>query len=60
MYLLANFQLTIEILIYAAKRVFRGLQWWYIVRDDYDICLLMLLKCIAIYDSLTNLRYPPQ
>ena len=23
-------------------------------RYDYDICLLMLLKCFAVYDSLTK------
>ena len=26
----------------------------YIIRYDYDICLLMFLKCIAIYESLTE------
>jgi len=24
------------------------------VHHDYDICLLKLLKCIAVYDSLTK------
>jgi len=32
--------------MYDASRCFIA----YVVHYDYDICLLMLLKCIAIYD----------
>jgi len=28
----------------------------FIVRYDYDICLLMLLKCVAIYESLDKIE----
>jgi len=39
--------------MYDGNRVLRRLRL-YIVRYDYDICLLTVLKCIASYDSLTK------
>jgi len=39
--------------MYDANRVLRRLRLC-TVRYDHDICLLMLLKCIAICDSLTK------
>ena len=39
--------------MYDANRVLHRL-YLYTVHCDYDICLLMLLKCIAIYYSSTR------
>ena len=39
--------------MYHANRVFHRLRF-YVVLYDYDIWLRMLLKCITIYESLTQ------